>query len=159
MRFGHVGAIVHLGQLCEDAFERRLAHQFAKAVDGVVGHHFAAAQDQDSGADLLHHFEHMGAVEDDFAAVGERAQQSAQHQGGGDIQAGEGLVEDQDFGIVQQGGGEEDLLAHAFGVGREGRVAVVPEREERGGIRPSWVRGCGAACRAAGPRAGDTRGR
>ena len=126
---GHVGAIVHLGQLCEDAFERRLAHEFAKALDGVVGHHFAAAQDQDGGTDLFDHLEHVGTVQDDFAAAGKRAQQSAQHERGGDVQAGEGLVEDEDFGIVQQRGGEENLLAHALGVRREGRVAVVPESE------------------------------
>ena len=125
----HVGAIVHLGQLCEDAFERGLAHQFAKAFDRVVGHHLAAAQDQDGGTDLLDHLEHVGTVQDDFAAAGQRAQQSAQHERGGDVQAGEGLVEDEDFGIVQQRGGEENLLAHALGVRRQRRVAVVPERE------------------------------
>ena len=79
---------------------------------------------------LLHDFEHVGAVEDHFAARGEGVEQAAQDHGGVDVEAAEGLVEDEQFGIVQQGGEEEDFLAHAFGIGGERRVAVVPEADE-----------------------------
>ena len=54
---------------------------------------------------------------------------ASQHERGGDVQAGEGLVEDEDFRIVQERGGEENLLAHTLGVRRQGGVAVVPESE------------------------------
>src|SRR4029077_13965605 len=50
--------------------------------------------------------------------------------GGVDVEAGKGLIEDQEIGIVQQSGGQQDLLAHAFGVGRERRIAVLPERKK-----------------------------
>ncbi len=127
--FGDILAIIHLGQLREDAFERGLAHQVAQVLDGIVGHHLALAEDQDGGADLLHDLEDVRAVEDDLAAVGECAQQAAEHERGGDVETGEGLVEDEDFGIVEQGGGEQNFLTHALGVGGERLVAIVPEPE------------------------------
>ena len=46
------------------------------------------------------------------------------------IESGEGFVEDEELGIVQQGGGDEDALLHALGVERDGRVAPGFEAEE-----------------------------
>ena len=68
-------AIVDLRQLRENAFERGLTHEFAKFIDRVVGRHFAAAQDQDRGAYLLDHLKDVRAIQDDFAAVRQGAQQ------------------------------------------------------------------------------------
>ena len=58
----HIVAIVYLGQLREDAFQRGLAHEFAKAFNGVVRHHLAAAQNQDRGADLLDNLQYVGTI-------------------------------------------------------------------------------------------------
>jgi hypothetical protein len=58
----HVVAIVHLGQLREDAFQRWLAHEFAEAFNRVVRRHVAVAQDQNLGADLFDNLENMGTI-------------------------------------------------------------------------------------------------
>jgi len=49
--------------------------------------------------------------------------------GVGDVDARERLVEDQQVGVVQQGGGDEDALLHSFRVSRDGRVPVRMKRE------------------------------
>ena len=103
-----------MGKLRENAFERWLLHQVAQALDGVVRHHLALAQDQHRRADLLHHLQHVRAVEDHFAFVGQRPQQAAQHQGGVDVQSGKWFVQNQQVGVVQEGPGKQDLLPHAF---------------------------------------------
>jgi hypothetical protein len=61
---------------------------------------------------------------------GEGMQQAAEDHGGVDVEAGEGFVEDEEFGVVEQGGEQEDFLAHALGVGGERGVAIVPEADE-----------------------------
>ena len=125
----HIVAIVYLGQLREDAFQRGLAHEFAKAFNRVVRHHLARAQDQDRGADLFNDLKDVGTIKDDFPLAGQGAQQGAQHQPAGHVQAGERLVQDEDIRVVQQGGGEQNLLAHALRIRGERRMAVIPERE------------------------------
>jgi hypothetical protein len=57
-------------------------------------------------------------------------QQAAEDHGGGDVETGEGLIEDEEFRIVEQGGEEEDFLTHALGVAGERGVATVPEADE-----------------------------
>ena len=52
-------AVFDFAELGENAFERGLAHQVAEAIDGIVGSHLAFAQDEDFGADLLDHLEHV----------------------------------------------------------------------------------------------------
>src|ERR1035438_7644875 len=68
----HIVAIVYLRQLREDAFQRGLAHEFAKAFNGVVRHHLAVAQDQHRGADLFDNLQNMGTIQDDFSLAGQR---------------------------------------------------------------------------------------
>src|ERR1035438_2321953 len=110
-----VGILV-VGELGEDAFEGRFGHDFAQAGDGIVGHHAAFPQYEDGVGHLLHNFEDVGAVEDHLPARGEGVEQAAQDHGGVDVEAGEGFVEDEQFGVVEERGEEEDLLAHALGV-------------------------------------------
>ena len=119
MRFATSSPSSTCGQLREDAFQRGLAHQFAKALDGIVGHHLAIAKDQHRGADLLDDFQNVGAVQDDFPLPRQRAQQAAQHQRGGHVEAGERLVQDEHVRVVQQRGGEQNLLAHALRIRRQ----------------------------------------
>ena len=61
---------------------------------------------------------------------GEELEEIFEEARGDDIEAGERLVEDEQLGIVQQGRGDEHALAHAFGVGRDGRVLPGLEMEQ-----------------------------
>ena len=114
----------------EDAFEGGFGHDFAEAGDGIVGDDAAFAQDEDGVRHLLDDFEDVGAVEDHALPGGEGMQQTAEDHGGVDVEAGEGFVEDEEFGVVEQGGEQENLLAHALGVPSEPGVAIVPEADE-----------------------------
>src|ERR1017187_8066380 len=122
--------ILRVGELGEDAFEGGFGHDFAEAGDGIVGDDAALAEDEDGVGDLLHYFEDVGAVENHALPGGEGMKQAAEDHGGVDVEAGEGLVEDEELGIVEQAGEEEDLLAHALGVPSEPGVAIVPEADE-----------------------------
>src|SRR5260370_41867003 len=75
-------------------------------------------------AETLDGLEFVGAEQDDFAARRELADQTAEHQRGINVETGEGLVEQDDLGIVQQRGGKQNLLPHALRVRRNGDVAV-----------------------------------
>ena len=95
-----------------------------------VGKDFALGDDDDAVADQLDDFEHVRDVEDGLALRGELLQQVFEEPGGDDVEAGERFVEDEQLGIVQQGGGDEDALLHALGVERDGRVAPGLEVEQ-----------------------------
>ena len=97
----------------------------------------AAVQDDDVCAEALDDFKLMRVEEDDLAAAGELLDEAAEDEGGADVEAGKGLVEEDELGVVQQSGGEEDLLAHALGVAGHRDVAVGVEIaiEEDAGAR------------------------
>src|SRR5579862_577868 len=97
-------------ELREDAFECRQLHERAQAHDGVVSHKFAAMEDHDARADALHGVQFMRAEEDHFAAIRELLDEAAQNESRTNIEAREGLVEQNEFGIVHESGGDEDLL-------------------------------------------------
>ena len=120
-------------------------------LDGIVGHHLAAMQDDHARADALDGFEFMGAEEDHLAAAGEFLHQAAQDQRGGNVEAGERLVEQEQIGIVQQRPGEQDFLAHAFRISRDGRVAVGVEREQAQQAVNAFRRALLGQGRAVGP--------
>ena len=61
---------------------------------------------------------------------GQLLNEAAEDERGGDVEAGEGLVEKDQLGVVHEGGGDQDLLAHALGVAGDGGMAVVVEREK-----------------------------
>jgi hypothetical protein len=110
---GDGGVVLLVGVLGEDLLEvggERGFHVF----DCVLENHLAFVEDDDSGADLFDDFEDVGAEEDHFAFGGEDFEETAEEEGGVDVEAGEGFVEDEQFGIVEEGGGEEDALAHAL---------------------------------------------
>ena len=54
-----------------------------------------------------------------------------------------GSVEQDEVGVVHEGGGEEDLLAHALGVGGQRDVAVGVQAEEAKQAVDALERGCG----------------
>ena len=59
---GDLLAVIDLRELGEDGFERGLLHKVAEMLDGIVGGDFALAEDEDGGADFLHHFEDVRTV-------------------------------------------------------------------------------------------------
>jgi hypothetical protein len=96
---------------------------------GAIGDQRAFVDDEDAVADALDDIEHVGAVEDGFAVGGQGGEQVFDEDGGIDIEAGEGLIEEDDVRVVEQGGGDQDFLPHAFGIGIEAGHAVAGEAE------------------------------
>jgi hypothetical protein len=118
------------GELGEDGLEGGEGHEGAEVGDGVVCNEAAAVEDDDAGADALDGVELVGAEENDFAACGELLDEAAEDEGRADVKAGEGFVKQNEVGIVEEGGGDKDFLAHAFGVAGDGGVAIVVEAED-----------------------------
>ena len=79
----------------------------------------------------------MRDVEDGFALSGKQFEQIFEQAAGDNIEPAERFIEDEQFGIVQQGRGDEHALAHALGVGGDGRVLPgfeVEKAEQVGGL-------------------------
>ena len=73
---------------------------------GASARIFAFGDYDDAVADLLDDFEDVGDVEDGFALGGEGYEEVFEEAGGDYVEAGEGFVEDEEFGIVEEGGGD-----------------------------------------------------
>ena len=95
-----------------------------------VGEDFAFGDDDDAVADVLDDFEDVRDVEDRLALGGERFEEVFEETRGDDVEAGERFVEDEQLWVVQEGGGDEDALLHAFGVEGDGGVAPGFEAEQ-----------------------------
>jgi hypothetical protein len=80
---------------------------------------------------LLDGFEHMRAVDNHAALCSERAHEAPQHQCRAHVETGIRLVENENVRIVQQRGGNENLLAHPFRISRHRRMNVIPQVEYR----------------------------
>jgi hypothetical protein len=80
---------------------------------------FALGDDGDAIAHAFDDIEHMGAVHDRLAFAGEGFEQGLEADSGIRIEAIERFVEQHHFRIVQQGGGDDDLAPHAFGISAE----------------------------------------
>jgi len=68
------------------------------------------------GAKALDDFEDVGGEEDGGAAGDHVLEHGFEGVGGDGVDAFEGLVEEEDFGTVDDGGGEGEFFAHAVGV-------------------------------------------
>src|SRR3954463_3456153 len=88
------------------------------------------AQDQDLGADTLHHLELVRAVDDDPAAGGQPLDQATHHQRRADVQAGARLIEHHDGRVVQKRRRQQNLLPHAFRIGAHCGVAIRLQSED-----------------------------
>ena len=71
--------------------------------------------DGDVAAEALDDFEHVRGEEDGGAALGHALQHGFERAGGDGVDAFEGLVEEEDSGAVDDGGGERELFLHAVG--------------------------------------------
>src|ERR1700677_4135837 len=69
--------------------------------------------------DALDHVEDVGAVNDRLAFTGERLDEGLESDGGVGVEAVERLVEEDHRRIMEQRGSDDDLAAHALGVGAE----------------------------------------
>ena len=81
--------------------QRRLSGVFLKLLRRSVSEYFAFPQDQQVRADLFHYFQNVRAVEDSFSVFSQCFDQVPDDEGGTHIQSGKGLIEYQNFGIVE----------------------------------------------------------
>ena len=102
------------GELGEDLFEGGQGQETAEAFDGVVGDDSAAVQDDDVRAETLDGLQLMRAEEHDLATLGELLNETAEHQRRADVEAGKGLIEEDELRVVQERRDEQHLLAHAL---------------------------------------------
>ena len=95
-----------------DAVARVAALDLAHA----AGEDEMAARDEGDGvADLFDLIHAVGAEEDGLALLAEVDEGVHEERGVDGIEAAEGLVHDDEVGLVEQGGDELDLLLHALG--------------------------------------------
>jgi len=85
--------------------------------------------DEDAVADTLDDIEDVRAIEDCLAGGSSGREQVFDQDGGIDIETGEGFIEKDDVRVVEQGGGDEDFLPHAFGISIEADYAVAGQAE------------------------------
>jgi hypothetical protein len=110
--WGEDGAGARAGQLDDRAavgrFEDRDVQRRLRRAGGdlaaVEAEHLVGA------AGLL---EVVGGDDDGAALVGQRPDQRFQALGAGAVEAGEGLVEEQDLGVLDEAAGDQDALALA----------------------------------------------
>ena len=117
------------GRADEDVLER-LGAGLEQRRHVVVGDDAAVRQDHDPRTQLLDDVEAVRAEKDHAAAGREHAEQRPEEQPGGDVEAGERLVQHQQIGVVHQGRGQEHALPHPLGVDGHRVVAAVPEQEQ-----------------------------
>ena len=87
---------------------------------------FAAGDDGHAGAELANVVDDVGGEDDgDVGADGAEEVEEAVALGG--VEAGGGLVDDDELGVGEQGLGDAEALLHAAGVGAEGLLAGGPE--------------------------------
>src|ERR1035438_4507034 len=126
----HRVGILFDGELGEDCFQGGQLHQRAETLDGVVGYELAAVEYHNVLANAFDRVKLMRTEEDDLAAHRQLLNQAAQYQRGGHVEPGKRFVEKDQFGIVQEGRRDENLLAHALRVTGDGGVPVVIKREQ-----------------------------
>jgi uncharacterized protein YbjT (DUF2867 family) len=124
-------------ELAEDLLERGELGQLPEASDGVVPDDAALVQNQGVGCHLRDDLENVRAVKDHAPLGGERPHEAPQHEHRRHVETGVGLVEDEQYRIVQQGGRDEHFLAHALGVRRHRRVNVVLQVGDPGVLEPT----------------------
>ncbi len=118
----------------------------AQFFERALGDQTSLMNDGDVAAQALHDFENVRGQEDRGAAGDHALQHRFQCAGGDCVHAFEGLVEKQNLGPVDHGGGEGQLLLHAVGIiGNEffRLVGELHEFEQLGGALS-----CGGAVEA-----------
>ena len=128
------------------------------SVHGARGHQVAVVDDADPVAHALGDFQDVGGEEDRRAAVRQLAQDVLDQAGGLGVEPDGGLVEDEDFGVVNQRGRERGLLLHAVAVGVDQVVAHIRQVEQAQElVNPVFHLGR-RSCRTGRPRSAAARG-
>lgn len=109
-----------------------MSAELAFAFGGAAPDDAAAIEQQDFVGEALDVHEHVGADDQAGAALLEGVEQGEDGFAGGGVEALEWLVEDEEFGGVEQGQGEGGFLAHAVGAGggEAGTALGEAERDE-----------------------------
>ena len=130
-----------------------IVDHFLGALAGVGD--LAAADQGDVGGEFQGFRELVRGHDDGAPGVVRVGEQALQHRDGAVVERGEGLVEQQHFGIVQEGAGHGETLAHAAGKFANQAVA---DAIEAGALQPFRRASC-AGCRGrrAARRASDSR--
>ena len=130
-RFPRNGVEIRLSRkLTEDIFEAGLPRHRPQPFDAIVSNDTALVEDNDIGAELFDNLKHMSGKEDHLALVGEGLHEAAKEEGRVYVEAREGFIEDEEVGVVQHGGQNENALTHALGIGRQIAVASLPHLEQ-----------------------------
>ena len=124
---GGVGGVVRL----DDGPPARFGGG-AEPVDGALGDEPAGADDDDAVAQALDEVELVGGEEGGHTGSGALAQHGAHDVDRHRVQAGEGLVEDEQVGAADEGGGELDALLVAQGEPLDLVVAAPGDAEALG---------------------------
>src|SRR5687767_15346800 len=87
-------------------------------------------ENDDARAHLLDYLKDVRAEDHHLPFGGERSHERFQHPRGADVETREWLVEDDDARVVQDSGGDENFLPHAFRIRRQRLVAVVVDSKQ-----------------------------
>ena len=118
-----------MGERPKDVLERLLAGGRSQAFERAVGDQVPLVNDHHAVADLLHHVQHVGAVEHRFSLGGQGGEEVLDQDRGVDVQPRERLIQQDQVRVVQQGGRDQDLLPHALGIGVQPAGAVGRQAE------------------------------
>ena len=97
-----------------------------QVLDGILEDNFAFVANDDAGANLFDNYEDVGTEEDYFAFVGKDFEEATEEESGVDVETGEGFIEDEKFGVVEEGRGA--LAGGIEGDGTESGNAVLRRR-------------------------------
>ena len=121
---------VAAGDLEEQLLERPVHLDLvAELREGPVGQHPAPVDDPDRVGQLLGDREQVGRHQDGDAGPGLGEEEVLDDPGAPGVEADQGLVDDQDLRVVDQGRGEDDALLHPVGVVLGELVDVVAHLE------------------------------
>src|SRR5258705_10383213 len=107
-----------LNQLHERALQGGVFDVTPNGLCCVTGEHYPLAQDQEVGAYLFHHFQHVRTIENGLPSLPQCLDQVFENQGSCHIEAGKWFIEDQYLWVVHECGNEQDALPHPLRVGR-----------------------------------------
>ena len=118
------------GQLQEQLFERpAMLHLTAKLLERADGQHPAVIDDADPVGQLFGDRQQMGGHQHGAARPSLGDEQVLDDPGAARVEPDQGLVHDQDLGVVHQGRGEHDALFHPLRVVFAELVDVVAHLE------------------------------
>ena len=105
-------------ELGEGAFEVWKVHEFGQLGRMGIGKNSAVGNHDDTVADLLDNFEHVRDIKNSLALRGQQFQQIFEQSCGNHVESRKGFVEDEQLGVVQKSGCDQNALTHSFRIRR-----------------------------------------